>query len=62
MDKAAVAGIFGKQSVDNGSLTKDVAKVPDWFIEGIVQTASGPRNWLESSGGLGSLRNSTTTG
>lgn len=59
MDEAATAGMFGKQSVDSGSLTKDVVKFPDWFIEGMAQTSSGPGNWLESSGGLGLSGTST---
>ena len=46
MDEAVTSGMFGKTAVSNGNLTAEVAKFPDWFIEGMAQTASGPDNWL----------------
>lgn len=60
MDEAATSGMFGLTASAQGSLTKEVTKFPDWFIEGMAQTASGPGNWLASSGGLGINKNSST--
>lgn len=53
MDEATTSGMFGLTAPPRDSLTKTVTKFPDWFIEGMAQTASGPGNWLVSSGGLG---------
>lgn len=52
MDEAATMGMSGKQAVDTTALVQDVNRFPSWFIEGMAQTASGPGNWLKSSGGL----------
>lgn len=50
MDEALTMGMFGvKENSTNGQLTTKVSQFPDWFIEGMAQTASGPGNWLKSS-------------
>lgn len=50
MDEATTSGMFGKIAVDNSSFTANVDTFPDWFIEGMAQTASGPGNWLKNMG------------
>ena len=50
MDEAMTTGMFGvKEDPSGTSLVTKVNKFPDWFVEGIAQTASGPGNWLTSS-------------
>lgn len=47
MDEATTTGMFGLvASSTGGRLTTSAAKFPDWFVEGMAQTASGPGNWL----------------
>ncbi|MCI8647163.1 MAG: hypothetical protein HFE76_10370 [Firmicutes bacterium] len=61
MDEATTSGMFG---VVEGTGTKPTAaatKFPDWFVEGMAQTASGPGNWLESGGLNISASSSGTT-
>lgn len=52
MDEAATTGMSGNKAVDTTAFVQKVDKFPSWFIEGMAQTASGPGNWLKSSGGL----------
>lgn len=58
MDEATTSGMFGKVEGTGTNLTADAGKFPDWFIEGMAQTASGPGNWL-LSGGLNLSETST---
>lgn len=50
MNEATTSGMFGKMESSTGDLTTSVDKFPDWFIEGMAQTASGPDNWLTHMG------------
>lgn len=50
MDEATTSGMFGKMEASTSDLTTSVDKFPDWFIEGMAQTASGPDNWLRHMG------------
>ncbi len=54
MDEATTSGMFGKIEASTSDLTTPVDKFPDWFIEGMAQTASGPDNWLLHMGITGS--------
>ncbi|MDE7246011.1 MAG: hypothetical protein K2O18_18825 [Oscillospiraceae bacterium] len=49
MDEATTNGMFGY----TGSSFDSSAAFPEWFIEGMAQTASGPGNWVKASSGLG---------
>lgn len=48
MDEATTSGMLGIASSGASGKT-----FPQWFKEGMAQTASGPDNWIRSSGGLG---------
>lgn len=52
MDEATTSGMFGKVEGSGINLTAPATKFPDWFVEGMAQTASGPDNWLIAQGGL----------
>ncbi len=50
MDEATTVGMFGVSVDASGIPGKNAAEFPDWFVEGMAQTASGPGNWLKAMG------------
>lgn len=58
MDEATTSGMFGRVEGTGTNLTASATKFPDWFVEGMAQTASGPGNWLKTNG-LNISQNST---
>jgi len=53
MGEALTSGMLGVKPSATSLGDKDPAyKFPDWFVEGMAQTASGPKNWLTGAGGL----------